>query len=73
LFEELFFEVVIKHGRLNAGTDHLSRQKTRENEGAVVDQLLNANLFRIQAIRDHLEEIATLLLTGQCPEGYTVA
>ena len=63
--------MVIKPGRLNVELEHLSRLETRENQGALDDWLPNANLFRIEVVLDHLEQITTLLTTGYCPEGYT--
>lgn len=73
LFQEFTFEVVIKPNRLNVGPDHLSQLEIAENEGAMDDQLLDSDLFKIEAISDHLEEITTLLRTCQCREGYIVA
>eukprot|EP00253_Pinus_taeda_P003586 PITA_03586 len=68
---EFTFKVVIKPNRLNVWPDHLSQLETGENEGAVDDQLPCADLFRIEAIPDHLEEITTLLTLSHCQEGYT--
>jgi len=73
LFQEFTFEVVIKPNILNMEPDHLSQQETRENEGALDDRLPNANLFRIEVVLDHLEEIATLLTTCHFQKGYTAA
>ena len=60
------FEVVVKSGRLNMGPDHLSCLETGESDGAIDDQLPDADLFRIETIPDHLQEIATFLTTGGC-------
>jgi len=73
LFQEFTFEVVVKLGRLNVGPDHLSHLDTWENDGAIDDRLPDADLFRIEAIPDHLKEIPTLLTIVRCPEGYTTA
>ena len=54
LFQEFTFEVIVKPGRLNVGPDHLSRLENRENGGSLDDQLLDADLFRVEAIPDYL-------------------
>lgn len=54
LFQDFTFEVVVKLGILNVGSDHLSRLETRESDGAIDDQLPNVDLFRIEAIPNHL-------------------
>jgi len=59
--------------RVNVGPDHLLRLDTGENEGVMDDRLPHADLFRIEAISDHLEDIATLLTTSHLPEGYMAA
>ena len=59
--------MVVKPSRLNVGPNHLSRLEIGENDGEIDDQLLDADLFRIEAIPNHLEEIATLLTIGSCP------
>lgn len=35
------------------------------------DHLPDADLFRVEAVPDHLKQITTLLITNHCPEGYT--
>jgi len=70
LFQEFTFKVV-RLGELNVGPDHLSCLETGESNGTIDDQLPDADLFRIEAIPDHLQEIATLLTTGNCPQDYT--
>ena len=70
LFQEFTFEVVIKPSRLSAGPNHLSRLEIGESDGAIDDRLLDVDLFRIEAIPNHLQEIATLLTKGSYPLGY---
>jgi hypothetical protein len=71
LFQEFSFEVIIKLGRCNVGPNHISRLDSREIDGAVDDQLLDADLFRIEAIPKYLEDIEVFLSTGACPETYS--
>ena len=71
LFHEFNFEVIVKSGRLNVGPDHLSRLENGENGGPLDDQLLDADLFRVEEIPDYLEQTKIYLTTGQCPEEYT--
>jgi hypothetical protein len=70
LFQEFFFEVIIKMGRCNIGPDHLSRLESGESGKAVDDQLSDAYFFRIEAIPGYLEEIEIFLNTGACPKTY---
>ena len=63
--------MIVKPGRLNVGPDHLSRLETGENEGPLDDQLLDADLFRVEAVPDYLADIANYLTTRQCPQDYT--
>lgn len=65
--------MVIKLGKLNVGPNHLLPIEIGENEGEVDDQLPDTDLFRLEAILDHLEEIPTLLTIVHFPEGYTAA
>ena len=69
LFQEFEFEVVVRAGKLNADPDHLSRIDTREELTRVEDDLLDANIFWIEAVPAELEEIAQFLENGQEPEG----
>ena len=69
LFQEFEFEVVVRRGKLNVSPDHLSRIDTGEEPTGVEDDLLDAHLFRIEAVPVELEEIAQFLENGQAPEG----
>jgi hypothetical protein len=55
------------------GPDHLSRLKTGEASRSLDDELLDAQLFRVEAVTDQLVEIAEFLLSRQAPIGYTRA
>ena len=64
---------MVNPDRLNVGLDHLLRLETGENEGAIDDQLPDVDLFRVEAILDHLEQIALFLKIGHCPTEYIAA
>ena len=64
--------MIVKPGRLNVGPDHLSRLENGENGGSLDDQFLDADIFRVEAILDYLNEIAPYLATGKCPQEYTM-
>ena len=68
LFQEFEFKVVVRPGKLNVGLDHLSRIDTGEEPKGVKDDLLDAQLFQIEAVSAELEEIAQFLEDGQTPE-----
>lgn len=61
LFQEFMFEVIVKLRKLNVGPDHLSHLETWERDGAIDDWLPDVDLFKIEAITDHLQ----LLLCSQ--------
>jgi len=71
LFQEFSFEFIIKTERYNVRTNNLSRLESGESGGAVDDQLLDADLFRIEAIPKYLEDITIFLSTGACPKTYS--
>ena len=64
--------MIFKPSRLNFGPDHLSWLETGENEGSLDDQLLDADLFRVESVPDYLADIATYLTMGKCPHDYTL-
>ena len=49
------FEVVVKPDIINVGPGHLLQLEIGDNEGAMDDWFLDGDLFRIEAILDHLE------------------
>jgi hypothetical protein len=71
VFQEFSFEIIVKLGRCIVGPNHLSRLESGESGGAVDDQLLDADLFRIEAILDYLEDIFFFLSTWTFPETYS--
>jgi transposase InsO family protein len=71
LFQEFSFEVIIKPERCNVRPDHLSRLDSGESGGAVDDHLPDADLFRVEAIPEYLEDITVFLSTGAYPETYS--
>jgi hypothetical protein len=48
LFQEFDFKVVVKHGRLNARLDHLSRITNGEEPNNLEDNIPYAQLFLVQ-------------------------
>jgi len=47
LFQEFDFEVVVKHGRLNAGPNHLSSITNGEEPNNLEDNVFDAQLFSV--------------------------
>jgi len=70
LFQEFTFKVIMKLGSLNVGLDHLSELKLSDIGGSIDDQPSDADLFRVKAIPDYLEDIVLFLTTGKCLEEY---
>lgn len=57
LCQEFEFQVIVKLGKYNVGPDHLSRLQSREAGGSRDDVLLDALLFRVEAVDDHFLDI----------------
>ena len=62
----------MKPGRLNAGSDHLSRLESGEEPISLEDYLPNAQLFSIQIVDDQFHDIIQFLTTGTMPYSYTM-
>ena len=52
LFQDFDFEVIVKHGRLNLGLDHISRIESGEEPSNLEDNIPNAQLFAINMFDD---------------------
>ena len=52
LFQEFYFEVIVKLGRLNAMPDHLSRIESGEEPTNLEDNLPDMHLFEIHMMDD---------------------
>jgi hypothetical protein len=72
LFQEYYFEIVVKPRRMNKGPDHLSRLEHREELTSLEDTLPDAKLLAIRNIDDHFVEIFQFLSTGMAPSKYTI-
>jgi hypothetical protein len=57
LFPEYDFEIIVKLGRMNKGSDHLSRLEHGEEPTSLEDALSDAQLLAIRNIDDHFTEI----------------
>jgi hypothetical protein len=51
--------------------NHLSRLESGESGGAIDDQLPDADLFRVEAVLEYLEDIIVFLGTKACLETYS--
>jgi hypothetical protein len=71
LFQEFFFEVIVKQEKLNVGSNHLSQLKSGESGRVVDDQLPDTNLFKIEAIPDSLSDIAFFLTIDTVLDRYS--
>ena len=61
LFQEFEFEVVIQPGKENVRLDHLSKIESGEDPTGIDDDLLDAHLFKVEAIPLELVEIGQYL------------
>lgn len=67
LFQEYDFKIIVRPGRLNAGLDHLSRLELGEEPIILEDCLPDVQLFSIQIVDDHFQDIIHFLTTGIVP------
>ena len=63
LFQEYYFEIMVKLGRMNKGPGHLSRLEHGEKPTIFGDTLLDAQLMAIRKVYDHFPEIVQFLST----------
>lgn len=56
---------------MNVRPNHLSWLELGESKGSLEDQLPDVDLFRVEAIPNYLEEIATFLAIGKGMDEYT--
>jgi hypothetical protein len=73
LFQEFDFEVVVKHGRLNARPDHLSRITNAEEPRNLEDNFLDVELFLVQIVDEYFYDIIEFLSIGFSPKEYITA
>jgi hypothetical protein len=71
LFQEYDFEIIVKPGKLNAGTDHLSKITNGEESKNLEENFTDANLFSIQIVDDYFANIVGLLRTRMAPKEFT--
>lgn len=67
----IWFEVIVKPGRLNAGPDHLSCIQTREEPTNLEEGILDTQLFEVCVLDSHFEDTIHFLTRGTTLEGYT--
>ena len=68
LFQEFYFEIIVKPSRLNVGLDHLSIIETGEEPTNIEDVQPGAHLFRVDMENDHYAPIIQFLATRIAPE-----
>jgi hypothetical protein len=71
LFQEFYFEVIFKPGKLNAGPDHLSRVTNGEEPTNLEDNFPDAQLFSVQVVDEYFVDIIEYLITGVAPQEFS--
>ena len=72
LFQEYDFEIIVYTSQLNAIPDHPSCIESGEEPTNIDDGFLDAQLFAIKVVDEHLPNIIQFLTTGCTPEEYTI-
>jgi hypothetical protein len=67
LFQEFDFEVIVKPGKLNARTNHLSRVTNGEEPTNLEDNFPDAQLFLVQVVDQYFVDIIEYLSTWIAP------
>ena len=67
LFQEFNFEIIVKLGHLNAGSNHLSQIEIGEELTNIEDGLIDAQLFEVDMVDDYYEQIIHFLVMGIAP------
>jgi hypothetical protein len=73
LFQEFYFEVIVKPGKLNVGPDHLSRVPNGEEPTILEDNFPNTHLFLVQIVDEYFADNIQYLSTGTAPHEYNTA
>jgi hypothetical protein len=73
LFQEFYFEVIVKPKKLNAGPDHLSRVTNGEEPTNLEDKLPNAQLFSVQVVDEYFVDVIEFLSTGVAAQEFSIA
>ena len=74
MFQEFYFEFIIKTGQLNVGPDHLSRIESGEEPTILEDNLLDTQFFAVTMIGGQNKEfnvVIHFLSIGYAPEGFS--
>jgi len=64
LFQDFYFEVLVNHGRLNAGTDHFSRITNGEEPNNLEDNFPDVQLFLVHIADEYFANIIEFFSTG---------
>jgi hypothetical protein len=73
VISRIFFELIVRPRKLNAGPKQLSRVTNGEEPMNLEDNFLDAQLFSVQIVDDYFTEIIQYLNTGTSPQEYTTA
>jgi hypothetical protein len=68
LFQEFDFEVIVKPGKLNAGTDHMSRVTNGEEPTNLEYNFPDAQLFSVQVVDEYFADSIEYLRIGVAPQ-----
>jgi hypothetical protein len=71
LLQEFDFEVVVKPGRLNARSDHLSKITNGEEPSNLEENFPDAQLFSVQIADEYFADIIEFFITGFAPREFT--
>jgi hypothetical protein len=73
LFQEFYFEVIVKPGKSNAGPNHLSRVTNGEEPTNLEENFPDAQLFSVHIVDEYFADIIQYLSTCTAPHEYNTA
>jgi hypothetical protein len=71
LFQEFYFEVIVKLEKLNAGHDHLSRVTNGEEPTNLEYNFPDVKQFLVHVVDEYFSNIIELLSTGVAPQYFS--
>ena len=66
----IWFQAIVKLGKLNAGLDHLSKVTNGEEPTNLEDKFLDAQLFSVHVVDEYFADIIEYLSAGIVPQEF---
>jgi hypothetical protein len=71
LFQELYFELIVKQGKMNERPNHLSRVTNGEEPTNLEDKFPDEKLFLVHVVDEYFADVIELLSTGVAQQEFS--